>query len=672
MASGKNTAAALGLLTPKTSGSTASRETLTQSQGNSQSQSQSFPDGSTRTVSQSTSKSLDVSTGRLSDIESHQATLSKGGVSYSGKETGTVISAPDGSKTAVLTHTLSGIEQGHEKYFTESVVHPLAKGESPDFDKMHRVAHGEKIAGYSKVADPSNTGPAPAGDVSKSVDRMLAQELAQSTAVSASHGYQHGRSESTAQITGRAFSENSSGGGARAGHSSDIGNSSSHASGGSSAATHDNSKAMSASGAARPSSITREEAVAAGLIGGVGHAAASGAMASNSRPANSGHSLGGGTSSGVSGGMGVSDGHSGGISVSSGSVSNNIRASSHSASHSSTGLTGASLKDTPFASLAREGNSLSHSGGTVHVSEGVTGKALKGGPFESLASVEKSSSHSSSGSNSQGLTGQALKGGPFESLADVKSATASSRSQHGHGITGNALKGGPFESLASTERGSSSSVSHGGSISSISANSSSMGGSASASNGRSLSESHAVGHNAVQASVKGHLETHGMSSSDAHTVAHGVSTALSSSLQKGEASSNSNTSLNFHKEGDALVSIGNAISSHEGTSVSMSTLQAIHDKGMPSQGLNELRSNMGTELAGKSDLQVVDKVGHDVVHAVGSQGFPSKAIEGLQAEGAGSKLEALNLLGDEARNATRQRDIGQASPTAQQSAAREM
>lgn len=179
------------------------------------------------------------------------------------------------------------------------------------------------------------------------------------------------------------------------------------------------------------------------------------------------------------------------------------------------------------------------------------------------------------------------------------------------------------------------------------------------SNTHGSDHSHSMGH--VQAALADHLsQAHGMSAAESHGVAHSVSSALSETLSHGEGHS-SGHSVNFHHSGSTAVSLGAPIAAHEGSSVSMSTLQDVHDHGMPAKGVEALREHMGDEVASHSDLQVVDKFGHDVTHAIGEQGFPSKAVNDLQSEQGGSKTEALQQLGAEARSS---RDAGHEQETA--------
>jgi len=157
---------------------------------------------------------------------------------------------------------------------------------------------------------------------------------------------------------------------------------------------------------------------------------------------------------------------------------------------------------------------------------------------------------------------------------------------------------------------------------------------------------------AVSLAVSNHLQSQGMSFSSAHSAVSSMGEALSQSVSmqhSGGPQSAHSQSLNFHNEGAVAVSVGHSIPSSEGTSVSMATIKDIHRDGMPDKGITEIRNNTGSELAGKSDLQVVDKLGHDVVKAVGEQGFPTKDVTAIQAEKGSSKMEALQKLGMESR-----------------------
>lgn len=137
---------------------------------------------------------------------------------------------------------------------------------------------------------------------------------------------------------------------------------------------------------------------------------------------------------------------------------------------------------------------------------------------------------------------------------------------------------------------------------------------------------------AVPAALMDHLTTHGVPKEEAQMTIAAISAGLHHALESGAQSEGAK--LTFHPQGEVAVSIEPAQPaapvSSKAISVEMDTLKEIHREGMPREGVEGVKSNLGSEASNMSQLDVVNNFGHDVVSAVGREGYPKENVQEMK------------------------------------------
>jgi len=138
-----------------------------------------------------------------------------------------------------------------------------------------------------------------------------------------------------------------------------------------------------------------------------------------------------------------------------------------------------------------------------------------------------------------------------------------------------------------------------------------------------------------------HLVTHGMSPDAAHSAVHSLDSHLESVLSN--PMTNHGSSVVFHQGGESQVTIhahdvnqGHdeikaAAASHGAIAVSMDALADIHQRGLPTHGLETIREHLPQETHGMSKLDVLEAYGHDVASAVQQEGFPHGHVGAMKS-----------------------------------------
>lgn len=167
--------------------------------------------------------------------------------------------------------------------------------------------------------------------------------------------------------------------------------------------------------------------------------------------------------------------------------------------------------------------------------------------------------------------------------------------------------------------------------------------------------------------VAQHLKAHGVPSKEAEQIAGALAPELEKKLEGHQKGSDHH--VMFYPEGtDAVVlesrhpQQDHAVK-HEGAlAISMDTLKDVHEQGLPQTGIDTVRAHLGGELAQLSDLDVVDRYGHDAVADIGREGYPTEFVaeardlaqqrlaEAGIANPEVSNAQALGVLADAARD----------------------
>lgn len=159
----------------------------------------------------------------------------------------------------------------------------------------------------------------------------------------------------------------------------------------------------------------------------------------------------------------------------------------------------------------------------------------------------------------------------------------------------------------------------------------------------------------VGMAVAEHLESSGVDTRAAQSLAATVEPVLNEHLEKDSAPGDK---VVFHASGDAAVTVERGREDNPASSIAFDadTLKAIKDNGMPTQGVAEIRTNLEPGAQQVSDYKIVEHFGHDMVKAVGDQGFPHGEVKATQVAIEASIGEAvptstaLQALGHAARD----------------------
>lgn len=169
--------------------------------------------------------------------------------------------------------------------------------------------------------------------------------------------------------------------------------------------------------------------------------------------------------------------------------------------------------------------------------------------------------------------------------------------------------------------------------------------------------------------VAAHLTKEGLPTSQAEALSAAIEPALSDKL--GDHERDGQAVLTVHAQGPNLVTLDSnpPATDHPTVALSLDTLKDVHEAGLPEQGLATLRDGLGAEASQASDYELMHHFGHDVVTAIGMQGYPHAEVRAAK-EHLGKGLEevvpdsqVLHALGQAARegsvgNTTLALDLG--------------
>lgn len=170
----------------------------------------------------------------------------------------------------------------------------------------------------------------------------------------------------------------------------------------------------------------------------------------------------------------------------------------------------------------------------------------------------------------------------------------------------------------------------------------------------------------VQHAVAKHLNKHGVPEKESKEISKAIAPKLSEELAAHEKGSDAH--VMFYPEGEVAAAIESrhpmqdfAVQNQGAIAVSMDTLKDVHEQGMPEIGVGIVRDQLAADVHGMSDLDILNRFGHDSVSSIEQDGFPTEMVDELQQtaqqrlEMAGvdnpsvSKAQALEVLGDVAR-----------------------